>query len=102
MEPNSGEKEAVVERQEIPNEEVAIHSLRTCRSETVASQEAMETEPDIGTMQSVEEHQEIPKEEAAVMPVGRLKKRRRDRNLAAGSRQAPGEGSRQAVNPGGD
>jgi hypothetical protein len=28
MEPNSGEKEAVVERQEISNEEVAIHSLR--------------------------------------------------------------------------
>jgi hypothetical protein len=28
MEPNPGEKEAVVERQEIPNEEVAIQSLR--------------------------------------------------------------------------
>jgi hypothetical protein len=25
MEPNSGEKEAIVEQQEIPNEEVAIH-----------------------------------------------------------------------------
>jgi hypothetical protein len=29
---NSGEKEAVVERQKIPNEEVAIHSLRACRA----------------------------------------------------------------------
>jgi hypothetical protein len=49
-----------VERQKIPNEEVAIHSLRACRSETAASQEATKTEPDPGTMQSVEEHQEIP------------------------------------------
>jgi hypothetical protein len=61
MEPNSGEKEAVVERQEISNVEVAIHSLRACRSETAASQEAMEadtekTEPDRGLMQSVAEH----------------------------------------------
>jgi hypothetical protein len=40
-------------------------------------------------MQSVEEEQEIPKEEAAVMPVGGLRKRRRDRNLAAGRRQKP-------------
>jgi hypothetical protein len=30
MEPNSGEKEAVVEWQKIPKEEVAIHSLRAC------------------------------------------------------------------------
>jgi hypothetical protein len=30
MEPNTGEKEAVVEWQEIPNEEAAIHSLRAC------------------------------------------------------------------------
>jgi hypothetical protein len=33
MEPNSGEKEAVVERQEISNEEVVIHSLKACRSD---------------------------------------------------------------------
>jgi hypothetical protein len=30
MEPNSGEKEAVVERQQNSNEEVTIHSLRAC------------------------------------------------------------------------
>jgi hypothetical protein len=61
MEPNSGEKKAVVKRQKISNEEVAVHSLRACRSETAASQEATETEPDPGMMQSVEGHQEIPK-----------------------------------------
>jgi hypothetical protein len=69
--------------------EVAIHSLKECRSETAASQEVTETDPDPGTMQSVEEHQEIPKEEAAVMPVGGLRKRRRDRNLATRRRQKP-------------
>jgi hypothetical protein len=89
MEPNVGEKEAVVERQENSNEEVAIHSLKACRSETAAFQEATETKPDLGTMQSVEEHQEIPKQEAAVMPIGGLRKRRRDRNLASGRRQKP-------------
>jgi hypothetical protein len=89
MEPNPGEKETAVERQEFSNE-VAAHSQRTCRSETAASQEnTKKTEPKPGTMQSVEEHQEIPKEEAAVMPVGGLRKRRRDRNLAAGRCQKP-------------
>jgi hypothetical protein len=38
MEPNPGEKKAVVERQEFSNDEVAVHSQRTCRSETAASQ----------------------------------------------------------------
>jgi hypothetical protein len=33
LKPNTGEKEAVEERQENPNEEVAIQSLRTCRRE---------------------------------------------------------------------
>jgi hypothetical protein len=54
IEPNSREKETAVEQQEIPNEEVAVHSQRTCRSETEASQEDTETEPDPGKMQSVE------------------------------------------------
>jgi hypothetical protein len=43
MEPNS-EEETAVEQQKIPNEEVAVHSLRTCRSETAASQEATKTD----------------------------------------------------------
>jgi hypothetical protein len=63
-----------MERHEIPNNEVAVHSPRTCRSETAASQEDTETEPDPGKMQSVEEHQEIPKEKAAEMPVGEPRK----------------------------
>jgi hypothetical protein len=46
MEPNQGEKEAVVERQEIPNEEVAIHSLRASRNERTACQEATEESPE--------------------------------------------------------
>jgi hypothetical protein len=89
MEPNSGEEETAVEQQEIPNKEVAVHSLRTCQSETAASEEATKTEPDPGKMQSVEERQEIPKEESTVMPVGGLRKRRRDRNLPAGRHQKP-------------
>jgi hypothetical protein len=31
MEPNSGEKEAVVEWQEIPNEEATIYSMSACQ-----------------------------------------------------------------------
>jgi hypothetical protein len=89
MEPNPGEKKAIVERQEFSNDEVAVHSQRTCRSKTAASQEDTETKPDPGKMQSLEEHQEIPKEESAVMPVGGLRKRCRDRNLAAGHHQKP-------------
>jgi hypothetical protein len=69
IEPNIGDKEAIVERQEISNEEVAIHSVRECRSETAASQEATEAdiekiEPDRGMMKSVAEHRVVPKENA--------------------------------------
>jgi hypothetical protein len=39
------------------------------------------------------EHREVPKEEAVTMSVGRLRKRRRDRNLAAKRRQKPKDGS---------
>jgi hypothetical protein len=91
IKPNSEEKETAMEQQEIPNEEVAVHSQRTCRSETATSQETTETKPDPGMMQSAEEHQEFPKEDAAVMPVGEPRKRRRDQNLAAGRRQKPKE-----------
>jgi hypothetical protein len=38
MERISGEKKAAVERQEIPDEEAAIHSLRVCRKEMMACQ----------------------------------------------------------------
>jgi hypothetical protein len=89
MESNPEEKETLLEQHDIPNEVVEVHPLRTCQSETAASQEATKTEPDPGKMQSVEEHLEIPKEDAVVMPVGEPRKRRRDRNLAAGRRQKP-------------
>jgi hypothetical protein len=35
-----------VERQENPNEEVAIHSLRACQNEWTACQEVMEASPE--------------------------------------------------------
>jgi hypothetical protein len=46
MEPNPAEKEAAVGRQEIPNEEETIHSLRECQKERTACQEAMEANPE--------------------------------------------------------
>jgi hypothetical protein len=93
MEPNSGEQEAVVERQKIPNEEVTIHSLRACRNETAAAQEVMEadaekTEPG-PEMKPVAEHQEVSKEEASVKSSGTMKKWHRGRHLAAGRRREP-------------
>jgi hypothetical protein len=66
-----------------------IQPIRSELDETSACNVATEIEPDPGMMQPVEEHQEIPKEEAVVMPVGGLRTRRRDRNLAAGHRQKP-------------
>jgi hypothetical protein len=46
MEPNPAEKEAVVERQEIPNEEVAIHSLMACQNERKTCQEETKANPE--------------------------------------------------------
>jgi hypothetical protein len=64
------------------------------RKETTACHEVTEadtekTEPDPGVMQFIGEHQEVPKEEAAMMLVRGLRKRRTDRNLAAGRHQKP-------------
>jgi hypothetical protein len=42
---NLREKEPIVERQEIPNKEVAIHSLRACQIKRMACQEAMKANP---------------------------------------------------------
>jgi hypothetical protein len=42
MYPNPGEKETVMGRREVPNEETSIHSLRACRRETMACQEMTE------------------------------------------------------------
>jgi hypothetical protein len=100
MESNSGEKEAVLERQKIPNEKVAVHSLRARRSEAAASQETMEAdtekiEPDRRLMQSVAEHQVAPKEDAIVKPVKGRKKRHKSRKLAAERRGVPKELNRR-------
>jgi hypothetical protein len=65
----------------------ACQETTPCHEVTVTDLE--KTEPKPGMMQSMGEHQEVPKEEAAVMPVGGLKKQRRDRNLAAGHRKKP-------------
>jgi hypothetical protein len=71
MEPNPGEKEAAAERQETPNEEVAIHPLRACQNETVACQETVEARLEEEKPASVEmkpevAHQEVPREHTAV------------------------------------
>jgi hypothetical protein len=78
MEPNSGEKEAVLEGQKIPNEEVAIQEATEANTE--------KTEPDRRMMQSVAEHQVALKEDDVVKPVKGWKKRRRGRKPAAGRR----------------
>jgi Zn-finger nucleic acid-binding protein len=72
--------------------------MKACQ-EATAFNEATEAdiekiEPDPGMMQSVGEHREVPKGEAAAMPAGGLRKRRRDRNLAAERRQKPKERAR--------
>jgi hypothetical protein len=59
-----------------------LAAIITCLGKPEGSRECKELDP--GMMQCVGEHQEVPKGEAAVMPVGRLRKRRRDRNLASG------------------
>jgi hypothetical protein len=46
MEPNPGEKEVTAGWQDNPNEEIAVHSLRTCRNERMACQEAMKASPE--------------------------------------------------------
>jgi hypothetical protein len=56
-----------------------------CHEATEAYTEKIQNDPII--MRSVAEYQEVPKEEAAVMPVGGLRKQRRDRNLKVGRRQ---------------
>jgi hypothetical protein len=54
----------------------------------------MDMKANPGMMRSVGEHQEVSKEEAAVMPIGELKQRRRNRNLAAERCQKPKERTR--------
>jgi hypothetical protein len=99
MEPNPREKEAVIEWQEIPNEDVAIHYLRACRNERRACQETTEAslerkEPASDKMESEAEHWEAPEKDAIVKPVEGQKKRHKGRKQAAGRRREPKELSR--------
>jgi hypothetical protein len=65
----------------------ASQETTACHEETEADTEKIEPGPRM--TQSVKEHQEVPKENDAVMPVGGLRKRRGDRNLAPGRCQKP-------------
>jgi hypothetical protein len=86
MEPNPGEKVAAVELQEIPNEDVAIYSLRKYRKETMACQGTMDAR-----LESESEHREVPNEDAVLEPAKGRKMRRRGRKQAAGRRGEPKE-----------
>jgi hypothetical protein len=86
MELNPWETEAAVERQETPNEVVAIYSLRNYRKETIACQGKTEARLD-----SESEHREVPNEDAVVKPVRGRKKRHRGRKQAEGRRGEPEE-----------
>jgi hypothetical protein len=71
-------------RQEVPLR--ALNAVPThCEPVTLVTPRCNVTSP--GMTQSVENYQEVPKEESRDIPVGRLRKRRKDRNLAALRRQ---------------
>jgi hypothetical protein len=90
IEPNPGETEAIVERQETSNKEVAINSRRACQDERTTCQETMEAclegkeEPASMELKPEVADEEVPLEDAVVMTVGEPRKRRRDQlHLAA-------------------
>jgi hypothetical protein len=92
LEANPEETEAMVERQEISNEEAVVHSMRAWHKEAVACQETTEAcldskEPNPDDM----EHREVPTEEAAVKSSGTMKKWHRGRHPAAGRHGEPKE-----------
>lgn len=71
LEANSIETEATVERQEIPNKEAAVHSMRAWQKETVACQVMTDVckeskKPSPEEMESELERREVSTEEAAV------------------------------------
>jgi hypothetical protein len=81
--------ENVVERQEIPKEEAAVHTMRAWQEETAASLEYKEPSPK--EMESEVERRKVSTEEAAVKSSGLTKKRHRGRHIAAGRRREPKE-----------
>jgi hypothetical protein len=75
LETDPREKGDIVEQQKIPNEEVAIHSLRACRNERTACQEAMEADEEktptsVDMKPEVAQKEEVPVQDATMMPVG--------------------------------
>jgi hypothetical protein len=64
-----------------------LTDLKDGRKDKTACQEETKTEHNPGMMQPIEEHQGISNGEAIVMPIGRPRKLRRVRNLAAERRQ---------------
>jgi hypothetical protein len=86
-----------------------IADMKDGRKETMACQEKTEVRLECGEPTSVDMEPEAAhrEEEAAVMPVGGLRKRSRDQNLAEGRRGQPKErtrgycGSRKGVTVGG-
>jgi hypothetical protein len=94
MEPNSGENWAVMDRQKIPNEEVAILSLTACQEEMMVCRETMRArleceEPSSVDMESEALHEEFCMEDAAVKSLGTMKKQHRGRYLVAGRHGEP-------------
>jgi hypothetical protein len=84
-----------------------IADMKDGRKETMACQGKTEARLECEESTSVDmereaEYREVPKEEVAVMPVGGLRKRRRNRNLAAERRLKPTEKTGEVVNRGRD
>jgi hypothetical protein len=81
-----------------------IADMKDGRKETMACQEKTKAqleceEPTSVDMEPEAEHQEVPKEEAAVLPVGELRKRRRDWNLARSAARSQRKGPGYIVDP---
>jgi hypothetical protein len=99
LEANPEEMEAIVEWQEIPNEEATVHSMRAWGKEMMASQETTETrlackEPTSVDIESETEHREASKEHAAVETDKAPSTRHRDWHVVARHCGKPKELSR--------
>jgi hypothetical protein len=77
--------ENAMERQEIPKEEAAVHTMRAWQEETVASLECKKQGSK--ELESEGKRREVPTEEAAVKSSGITKTRHRGRHIAAGRRR---------------
>jgi hypothetical protein len=81
--------ENVMEWQEIPKEEAAVHTMRAWQEETVASLECKEQ--GLKELESKVERREVPMEEATMKSLGIMKKWHRGRHIAAGRHREPKE-----------